>query len=134
MLSYSHGRERFNFISSKSLLSKRKKYFKQWYFKRKDTGNIFLQSLRSVDRSHFLLLKMVFISRFNCFFEVVSNDFCNPIRIRAEKCIWLITIALSNKTFVFSGKLLLSVFKTFIPQVILWRIFSLLQRILVCYQ
>ena len=66
---------------------------------------------------------MDFVPQFNCFSKVVSNDFCKPIRIRAKSCRWLITIALSNNTFIFSGNFLLSVFKTIIPQAILWRIF-----------
>ena len=37
--------------AGRSLLSKRKKYLQQWYFKRKETGSILLRSLRSVDRS-----------------------------------------------------------------------------------
>ena len=123
MLIYSHGRERLNLYAGRSLLSKRKKKFEQWYFKRKETGNILLRSLRSVDRSYFLLLKMVFIPQFNCYSKVVCNDFCNPIKIKAEKFRWLIIIALNNKILDFSGKLLLSVLKTFFPQVILWRIF-----------
>ena len=62
--------------AGRSLLNKRIKYFEQRYFKRKETGIILLRSLRSVDRSYLLLLKMDFIPQF--------NDFCNPIRIRAE--------------------------------------------------
>ena len=106
-----------------SLLSKRKSILSNDIFKRKETGNILLQRLRSVDRSYFPLLKIVFITQFNCYSEVVSNDFCNPIKIKAEICRWIITIELGNKIFVFPGKLLLSVFKTFIPHAILWRIF-----------
>ena len=84
LLFHSHGRERFNFIYWKIVAEKaKKKFFEQIYFKRKENGNIFLRNLRSVDR-YFLLLKMVFISQFNCFSKVVSNDFCNPIKIKAE--------------------------------------------------
>ena len=68
----------------RSLLSKRKKYFEQGYFKRKKTGNILLRSLRSVDRSYSLLPKMVYISQFKCFSKAVSNDFCNPIKIKRK--------------------------------------------------
>ena len=64
---------------------------------------------------------MIFVPQFNCFSKVVSTDFCSTIKFKGEYCRWL--IALSNKIFVFSGKLLLSVFIIFIPQANLWRIF-----------
>ena len=77
--------EKGSFLNAgRSLLSKRKKYFEQCYFKRKETGSILLRSLRSVDRSYFHLLKMDFIPQFSCFSKVVGNDFCNFIKIRAD--------------------------------------------------
>ena len=53
--------------AGRSLLSKQKKYFEQRYFKRKETGSILLRSLRSVDRSYFLLVKMDSTPQFICF-------------------------------------------------------------------
>ena len=81
-LFYSHGRENLNMLEDRCSVSEN--FLSNDILRKKKTGNILLRSLRSVERSYFLLIKKNIFPPFNCFYKVVSNDICNAIKIKAE--------------------------------------------------